>query len=136
MNRTDSREAAFIIAFEKSFLQDEPTKEIIADAEEMCDFKVGEYTYALLQAMEDHAEAIDTVIAPHLRGWAMARLDSVSRTILRLATAEMLYCATPAGVVINEAVDLAKNYGNSEEYAFVNGVLSSVLKEHKDEVTH
>lgn len=74
-----------------------------------------------------HAKELDTLIEPRLAGWALDRLANVDRTILRLALYELNHTTTPAGVVINEAVELAKRYGTEASGGFVNGVLSAAL---------
>jgi N utilization substance protein B len=74
-------------------------------------------------------EELDGLIAPHLSGWTLERLASVDRVILRMALYELRYFVTPSGVVINEAVELAKRYGTEESGRFVNGVLGAIFRE-------
>jgi transcription antitermination protein NusB len=74
-------------------------------------------------------DELDGLIAPHLAGWTLERLASVDRVILRMALYELRYFATPSGVVINEAVELAKRYGTEESGRFVNGVLGAIFRE-------
>jgi N utilization substance protein B len=59
----------------------------------------------------------------------MDRLASVDRVILRMALYELRHLATPPGVVINEAVELAKRYGTEDSGRFVNGVLGTIYRE-------
>ena len=64
-----------------------------------------------------------------MRGWAIHRLPKVSLAVLRLAIAEMLYIDdVPCGVSVNEAVEIVKKYGTSDDASFVNGVLGSIAK--------
>lgn len=72
---------------------------------------------------------LDALIRPHLTGWALDRLASVDRVILRMALYELRHLATPPGVVINEAVELAKRYGTEDSGRFVNGVLGTIYRE-------
>ncbi len=74
-----------------------------------------------------HAAELDALIEPLLADWSLDRLANVDRTILRLALFELKHTTTPPGVVINEAVELAKRYGTEASGAFVNGVLSAAL---------
>lgn len=75
-----------------------------------------------------HAE-IDDIIQSASRNWRFSRMSRVDRNILRLATCELLWSPkTPAGVVINEAVELAKRFGTEESPAFVNGILDRVAQ--------
>lgn len=88
---------------------------------------VDEFGRRLLEAVGNHLEDIDAAIRPHLKGWTLARLPRVSLAALRLSCAELLYLPDlPASVIINEAVELAKQYGAEDEYAFVNGALRNI----------
>jgi N utilization substance protein B len=72
---------------------------------------------------------LDGVIASHLSGWTLERLANSDRVVLRMALYELTHLPTPAAVVINEAVDLAKRYGTDDSGAFVNGVLGAIQRE-------
>lgn len=72
---------------------------------------------------------IDDMIARHAKNWKMERMAVVDRSLLRLAVSEFLSGATPAPVVIDEAVELARKFSGSDSTVFVNGVLDSIRKE-------
>ena len=74
--------------------------------------------------------AIDKHLAATSENWALARMPIVDRSILRLATYEMMYVDdVPTSVTINEAVELAKDFGGEDESPrFVNGVLGRIAK--------
>ncbi len=80
----------------------------------------------------ENAEAIDARLAPFLRGWTVERLTRVDLAILRLAVYELTLGETPAGVVINEAVELANQYSTDKAGAFVNGVLGNLARAMED----
>lgn len=61
--------------------------------------------------------------------WSIERISKIDRAILKLAIYEMLYANVPYKVVINEAVELAKKYGEDSSKAFINGILASIVKE-------
>ena len=83
----------------------------------------------LVRGTLEEIETIDEAIARHLKGWSLERLQLVDRAILRVATYELLYRReVPATVVIDEAVEIAKEYGGEESYRFVNGVLDGIRK--------
>ena len=82
----------------------------------------------LLNNAIEHREAIDEQLAAFSRNWTLARMSPTDRSILRLATAEILYTETPKPIAINEAVELAKKFGTKESAAFVNGVLDRVQR--------
>lgn len=72
---------------------------------------------------------LDPLIEANTANWKMSRLAPVDRSLLRMATYEMREIPeTPATVVINEAVELAKQFGNEETPSFINGILDSVRK--------
>lgn len=72
---------------------------------------------------------IDDIIQSASRNWRMARMSRVDRNILRLAVCELLWAPeTPPGVIINEAVELAKRFGTEDSPAFVNGILDRVAQ--------
>ena len=74
----------------------------------------------------EHLPEIDAEINTHSTGWRITRMPAVDRTILRIAVYELLYTDTPVGVVVSEAVELAKTYSTAKSGSFVNGVLASV----------
>lgn len=79
-------------------------------------------------AAETRSE-LDAVIAVHLTGWTLDRIASIDRVLLRMAIYEMRSMGTPASVVINEAVELAKKYGTEDSARFVNGMLGAIHRE-------
>ena len=82
-----------------------------------------------LLAIQDHHEEIDSAIAANLDKWSIDRIAKTDLAILRTAVAEMLYVdSIPVSVSINEAVNLAKKYGDERSYAFINSVLGQVSK--------
>ncbi len=87
-----------------------------------------EYAKALVRGVEEHGEEIDAKLSSISENWALARMPIIDRSILRLATFEMLYIdAVPVSVSINEAVELAKEFGGEDDSPrFVNGVLGRV----------
>jgi N utilization substance protein B len=73
----------------------------------------------------EHADESDAVIAPLLEGWTLERLPTIDRIVLRMGVFELTHrIETPAPVVINEAVELAKKFSTEDSGRFVNGVLS------------
>lgn len=76
-----------------------------------------------------HRQEIDEAIRENIRQKDIRRLGRIDLAILREAITEMRYAGTPLSVVINEAVELAKEYGNEQSYAFINGVLGVIAKD-------
>ncbi len=83
----------------------------------------------LIKPMIKKLPQIDQLIAQCAPEWPVAKLNKVDLAILRLAIFELLSKKTPKKVVIDEAVELAKQYGSSSSSKFVNGVLGTVLLE-------
>lgn len=74
-------------------------------------------------------EDVDAIISQASQRWRIDRMDRVDRNVLRLATAELLGApATPRGVVLSEAVRLARRYGSESSPGFVNGLLGAVAR--------
>ena len=86
-----------------------------------------------LAAVQDHHEEIDKIITDNLDNWTLERIAKTDLAILRTAVAEMLYVESiPVRVSINEAVDLAKKYGDERSYAFINSVLGKISRSLND----
>lgn len=96
-------------------------------APEEFDVTLDAYGRQLLEEVSCHLADIDDAIRPHLTNWTLERLPRVSLAVLRLSCAELMYLPDlPDSVIINEAVELAKQYGAEDEYAFVNGALRNL----------
>ena len=73
---------------------------------------------------------IDTLIEKHSANWKLARMSSVDRNVLRTAVADMVgFRGTPAPIVINEALEIARRYSSPESINFLNGVLDAIARE-------
>lgn len=110
--------------------------EVKASIAEVMDDVVPEpYAYELYEGIEEHREQIDNAIEAASENWKLSRMPSTDRSILRIAVFELLYRDDiPTGVSINEAVELAQDYGGEDDsYKFVNGVLGNVASRVEDE---
>ena len=83
----------------------------------------------LVRGVVRNAPGIDARIAKHAEHWRMERMPAVDRNILRLAVFEMTPRKTPAAVVIDEAIELARKFSSEESVQFVNGVLDAIHRE-------
>ena len=129
MTRREAREQAFMVLFEKTFSNETTIREIIETAEEAELIKINSFADTLLVSVENNLEAIDKIIEENSRGWTIQRLPKVSLAVLRLAIGEMMYSEdVPTGVAVNEAVELMKKYGTTDDASYVNGVLGTVAK--------
>ncbi|WP_394232911.1 transcription antitermination factor NusB [Niallia oryzisoli] len=86
------------------------------------------YLIKLVNGVVEHMDEINDMISKQLEKWTLDRLANVDRNILRLAVYELLYCQddVPANVIMDEAIEIAKIYGDDQSSKFINGVLSKV----------
>jgi N utilization substance protein B len=83
----------------------------------------------LARGASSMAADIDTRISTNSENWKLERMPAVDRNILRLAIYEMSLQSTPPAVVIDEALELARQFSGEESVSFINGVLDAVHKE-------
>ncbi|HUA82915.1 MAG TPA: transcription antitermination factor NusB [Bryobacteraceae bacterium] len=88
-----------------------------------------DFMETLVRGASENAPSIDRRIAEKSENWRLERMPAVDRNILRLAVYEMSELKTPAPVVIDEALELARQFSGDESVSFINGVLDAV---HKD----
>ncbi len=87
------------------------------------------FAEALLKGILKEYNAICKTIVEHAPDWTLDRMDPVSRCVLYLGTYEMLFAKdAPPAVIMNEAIEIAKEFGSDESGKFVNGVLNSMAK--------
>lgn len=84
-----------------------------------------DFTRTLIEGVISHQDSLDEQLSEHLTDWRMDRVYPVERVLLRLGLFEILHTETNKAVVINEAVELAKEYGDEGTGAFVNGILDN-----------
>jgi len=129
--RRASREKAFALLFELSFQPEETPAALLARAcGEGEPPPVDGLAMRLAETAAEHLRILDETIAQRLKGWKLGRISRVSHALLRLAVCEMLYFDDiPVGASINEAVELAKLYGDADAPKFINGVLGTIARE-------
>lgn len=129
MTRSQSRENAFILIFEKLFNPENSFDDMKALAEETEVFELDDFTRLLYETTEENAAKADELISKYSHGWKIERLSKVVVSILRLAVSEIIAVDDiPDSVSANEAVELAKKYATAEDASFINGILGSVIR--------
>ena len=129
MTRSEAREQAFILVFEKIFNPELTVEDMKAFAQESELFILDKFAEKLTQSVIENEEAIDETIKSYLKGWTISRIPRVALALLRLAVAEIMYFDNvPDKVSANEAVELAKKYAGEKDVPFINGVLGSVIR--------
>lgn len=132
MNHTLSRE----IAMKRLYAETVGGVDSIEDALEQSDSTALSEEDALFSdrlygGVRAHTEEIDAEIETHATDWSIGRIAKVDLSILRIAVYEILYeRSIPVGATVNEAVELAKEFGGEKSAGFVNGVLGAVIKAH------
>ena len=84
---------------------------------------------ATLRDVVQQQPLIDEILQKHAENWAFERIAKVDLAILRLAVYELKFAETPTPVVINEAIELAKEYASDDSKRFINGMLDRIAKE-------
>ena len=127
MSRKESRKQAFQTLFQLEMKNTDLTINeainFIKDDYPDLDF---EFIHWLVTVVKDHEQVLDQTIEPKLKDWSIQRLLKTDRIILRMATFELLHSDTPPKVIINEAVELTKQFSDEGHYKFINGVLSNI----------
>ncbi|MFB1080710.1 transcription antitermination factor NusB [Jeotgalibacillus sp. JSM ZJ347] len=126
MKRRTAREKALQALFQMEMNEMTPETAIENILE---DEKNDDYLTDLVEGVSGHLSEIDQVIQNHLEKWKIERLARVDRNILRVALYELLYKKedVPHNVVLNEAVEISKRFGDEKSSKFVNGLLSKVV---------
>ena len=126
--RSKARKRALDVLFE-SEARGVPPLATLAERLAAGDPPLNDYTVELVEGVVAHADRIDELIETYSEGWTLARMPAVDRTVLRLATFELLWCDdVPDGVVLSEAVRLVGELSTDESPGFVNGLLARLLE--------
>lgn len=128
--RTQARRMALQVLYSGEIVEKMPTEIVEQGAVIDEERSFPDYARRLLEGIEAHVIAIDDCLADASENWALPRMPIVDRSLLRLATYEMLYVdEVPLSVSINEAVELAKEFGGEDDSPrFVNGVLGRIAQ--------
>lgn len=129
MNRTEQREQIFMLLFRVEFNQkadmDEQCTLFFEEAETEVSEKDQNYIRSKYEKIAEKLTEIDSMINETAKGWDTQRMGKVELAIIRLAVYEIRYDeSVPTGVAINEAVELAKKFGQDSSAGFVNGILA------------
>ena len=123
--RSLARERALGLIYEASLKSVSPGK-VLADLPAPPD----RFATALVEAVEENLERIDALVSAASVDWELSRMPVVDLSVLRIAVAELIsWPETPVAVILDEAVELAKQFSTEESGGFVNGVLSTVAGE-------
>ena len=130
--RRIAREAVLLSLYQIDLKDDEASHALSFSLEALSieDENIIKFAQRLLLGIMEKMDEIDEILNSLSKKWKLQRMSYVDRNILRIAVYEILYDdETPYKVAINEAVELAKLYGDSKSSQFVNGVLATLVKE-------
>jgi len=130
-NRTKGRECALKILYAAEIRKDTPEEyaRIFWENHPAIKEEVKEFSNFLINGTSKNKDFIDAVISKYATNWQIQRMPAIDRNILRVATFELLFAGDiPPKVSINEAIDVAKRYGDKDSGKFVNGVLDKINK--------
>lgn len=135
MSRKKARDNAFKCIYELEFIKDKNLDDILSNCyeENNNSTEEKEYIQMIVNGVKENIEKIDSIILSKLKNWSLDRIAKIDLAILRLAIYEVLYVdSIPDKVSANEAVELAKTYGNNDSKSFVNGVIAKVIEDKED----
>lgn len=130
MTRRAAREEAFKVIFQVD-LGKNPWTEALSRI--LKDLSLSEESRLFLKQLVEgtmtHLAEIDAEISKYAQDWKLDRMLSTDRNILRMSIYELIYQKDiPAGVTVNEAVELAKIYGDEDSGRFINGILGNIIR--------
>ncbi|MCL2354770.1 MAG: transcription antitermination factor NusB [Oscillospiraceae bacterium] len=136
MNRTKTREQAFKLLYQieiQKGLSDEDIDlffSYISEGESLLSKEAEEYIKDIAYGTQKEKENIYEAISKNIKkDWQMGRISKVNIALLKLSIYEIVYRQIPYKVAINEAIELAKKYGEETSPSFINGILASIVKE-------
>ena len=132
MNISKMRELAFKLVYElevqKEF--DEEIMTLFFENNEVDDKNARQYVRKLVRGIKEKEAEIEKIITEKLSpNWQFQRISKINLAILKISIYEIIYADVPYKVSINEAIELAKAYGDDNSASFINGVLANVVKE-------
>ena len=130
MKRTEARQRALQALFQldSTELTIEEAMQHALSVDEKTEAKTNAFFEQLVRGTTENLEAIDASLNEKLENWTLARLPKIERTILRLSVYELKFANdAPNKVVLNEAIELCKLFGDEKSSKFVNGVLSKYI---------
>jgi transcription antitermination protein NusB len=127
--RRKSRELAMQMLFQGDLGKQKPeeVEELFWESREDVDDETRGFATDIHRLATTREDEVDKLIEKHAQNWRLERMATVDRNLLRAATAEMLgFPKTPAAVIINETLEIAKRYAAPESMNFLNGVLDAI----------
>lgn len=129
-NRSRAREVTLQLLFQRDHnpgVDRNALERFVQDR--LADPSLQSFCRSLYDGVVGHAEEIDDRLTQAAENWRLPRMAGVDRNVLRLGAFELIFSSeTPAGVALNEAIELARRFGSADSPAFVNGVLDQIRR--------
>lgn len=135
MGRRAAREMVFKYLFEADMNKNiEFNKDSYTNREETLELKENQHKYVIdsLEGVFSNLLEIDKYLSENMETWNLERVGHVERALLRFAVYELKYSDMGTEIIVNEAVELAKKYGEEKSGEFINGVLAILVKNIRD----
>lgn len=132
MNRSAIRESAFKLIYSNEIQKniDDEQIDLFIEANDIKDEEAKKYIKECFNGINENVLEIIELVEKNLKeNWTINRVSKIDISLLKLAIYEMLYVKIPYKVAINEAIELAKKYGDESSKSFINGILASIVKE-------
>ena len=129
--RTKAREYALKMLYAIDISKETPKEyiDLFWQNNEETDLEIKAFANSLVLGVSNNRDRIDKLISKHATNWQLKRMAVIDRNILRFASYELLFIQDiPPKVSINEAIDIAKKYGDRDSGKFVNGILDKINK--------
>jgi N utilization substance protein B len=122
--RRRARETALAVLFSEEF----GPSSLPAALADLIEDEPAEYALELVEGVRAHRDALDERIRRASRHWRVERMSLIDRNVIRIAAFEILELGLERAIAIDEAVEIARRYGDTESSAFVNGVRDAIAK--------
>lgn len=132
MNRTEVRELTFKLLYSNEVQKnvDEEQIQMLLKDNNIEEIEQEKYVKDTFNGIRENINEIQDLIQSNLKEkWTIDRISKIDLAILKIAIYELIFAKLPYKVVINEAVKLAKKYGEDSSKSFINGILASIVKE-------
>lgn len=128
-HRRHAREVAFRLLYELEINKDVPEEDLQQDLDLLIrDEEARRFARQLIDGVRARQHELDLLVQEAARNWALSRLGTTERVLLRLGAYEILHLRHPPAVVISEMHRLARRYGSEKSAPFVQGVLNNILR--------
>ncbi len=128
MTRREKREAILSLLYEYTFYEGMSAADFLSDKENFNEEELDEYIRESFAGTVSAISELDAAIKKYAIKWNISRISRIAKSILRYGVYELTFTDTPPKVVINEAVELAKKYGEEKASRFVNGILNNFAR--------